>query len=199
MSLGSESNINKMARQDYDAIKRRNMKKLYLHIVIIFFLTLAAHAQQNKNITLLNTDVIRSSLQGKYDLKNQVCENSITFIKFNINEKGNIINIDFSKGTPDAIKIAVKEKLSASNVFLQINKIDKEKMAVTTFIVPLVYMFKFNCPEGEVRMPVNENTMIGNEVIFKKFTNAFNNALNFENGRVNFINCILISPIIINP
>jgi hypothetical protein len=162
------------------------MKKIVVLIVILSFIQNAiAQSAKTANppaIDLLYTKIgtYTDSLFQHTDRLNK-CISGYMFIRFNINKKGDIINIQSNEGTPDFLDSIFREALQPST-----SQLKREATNNKSYLLPVLYNLHNNCPiDTNVQKPGTLNALLktlpkGIEPTKEGYVYSFMNMLNFE-------------------
>ncbi|WP_374950833.1 hypothetical protein [Mucilaginibacter sp.] len=176
------------------------MKRITILFAVLISWWAANNADaQRKIITLANPEIIKTYLEGDYRLQNKVCENIFTMVKFQIDSRGYVINLDFSRDTPALLKDAIQNRLSNSNGFWKVSAVKENSVEQPIYVLPMIFMFRLNCLEGEVIVSKDKNMSADNLKELNSFILAFSNALKFEKSNTDSVKCVLFSPMVVNP
>lgn len=130
----------------------------------------------------------------------KLCLITTVFVKFNVSKNGNLINLDFTKNTPALIKEALEKAMKSTDGDWQFSKSGKKKYN-TSFILPVVLFYETGCREGTNGLALN-TTAERRQIEYRNLDDtarkgnyAVMDILDFKDGRISELQCILLSPL----
>jgi hypothetical protein len=173
--------------------------KLLLTIIILFALLSTVQAQdQSVNWEYIRKSVsenILNNYKPEKDSVNVACREGCVFVKFSVDSQGKF-NLAFSKRTPpfitQALTIAMDSLQQNNAVMIML------KQSQRNVILPFFYGYQLGCkfPKVDERSTSESfyKTYYDVTVDMTHYTDLLWDMLNFTDGRLNTLDCIILEP-----
>lgn len=177
-------------------------KVLFLLMSVI---SVKASAQHGKLSADKIGSLVRNHVSASYNpdtaLLKKACGKSCIFIKFNVNKKGRIERLSFSKDS----SLFIKSALTKAVLSIEQNKqlISYLSASGKTFVLPFIYFYQDGCKLPKLYPPAKTKEE-GTDALIEYYEKASAmdhlgesvvKGLNFANGSLSAVDCILIAPL----
>ncbi len=149
-------------------------------------------------------DYISYNYKLEADVLDTLCLYTTVFVKFNISQQGQVVDLRFTKGTPTFILRALKKAIESSNGHWEIDK-DEFHLCTTNFILPVVLFYGAGCKESEGVLGLSTDVALEKkrrdyfklDRTLRESNYAVLNILNFDDGGkyLDNLKCTILSPI----
>jgi len=179
------------------------MKKIFLLIPIFLLFSSLSFAQANaKDNVIRSFDELGLALINNYSpnadsVKNN-CWEGCVFIRFNINDKKQFVNIAYTSSTPTFIKNGIAHAIERINK-RRVNIVGLKSTIGKTYILPFIIVNRDGCGfmsgwEDSSYKPDEKITK--RQLDYHQSTHSIVNIINFTDGKkTDLIDCVLLAPI----
>ncbi|WP_162996665.1 hypothetical protein [Mucilaginibacter celer] len=177
--------------------------------ILFLLISLSSNAQTNPNdSSIRNFNDIRYTFINNYkvdaDSARQNCWKGCVFIRFNIDQH-KLTNVAYTAATPVFIKEGIAKVVAFINKRgLNIEQVNKATGGV--YILPFMVANNAGCGfmtgwgEKDYQNKLDEKTKLlyeRRQESYDQLSNSIENLTNFsDGGRLDFINCILLAPVV---